>query len=392
MKKLILKRREEKRLAGGHLWIYSNEINGEKSPLKSFHPGEQVQVEAASGEIMGSAYVNPHSLICARMFSRDAQRLDYGLLLERLQQALALRDNLFDQPFYRMVYGESDLLPGLIVDRFGSHLCVQINTAGMALIQQIVIDALKSLVQPDSILLRNDSPIRGLEGLVRNVECVHGESPDEVELIENGVRFLAPLRVGQKTGWFYDQRPNRYLLKHYVKGKRVLDVFSYIGSFAIQAAAFGAREIWAVDASRPALELAEKNAALNDVDHIFTGAEGDAFHVLKTLREEEESFDVIVVDPPAFIKRKKDQKEGLRAYQRINQLAMRLLKPQGILLTASCSMHLKQRELIQVLRNCAIKTQRHVQILAEGSQGPDHPIHPSIPETKYLKAYLVRVM
>ena len=392
MKKLILKRREEKRLKNGHLWIFSNEVNTEMSPLKSFHPGEQVEVEAANGELVGTAYVNPHSLICARLISRSLQRLDYSLLLERFTDALKLRQQLFNEPYYRMIYGESDLLPGLIVDRFGPHLSVQINTAGMDTISKIVVDALKTILQPESILLRNDSPMRGLECLPRNIECVYGESPDEVELIENGVKFLAPLQTGQKTGWFYDQRPNRYMLKNYVKGKRVLDVFSYIGSFAIQAAVFGAKEIWAVDGSRAALEMAEKNAALNDVGHIFTGAEGDAFHVLKALYEEEEKFDVIVVDPPAFIKRKKDHQEGLRAYQRINELAVRLLQPQGILLTASCSMHLKRDELVDVLRNCTRRWQRHVQILAEGSQGPDHPVHPSIPETRYLKAFLARVM
>ncbi len=392
MKKLILKRHENRRIKGGHLWIYSNEVNIEKSPLKSFHPGEQVRLEGAGGDVIGTAYVNPHSLICARLVSRVEQRLDYSLLLERFNDALSLRQQLFDQPYYRLVYGESDLLPGLIVDRFGPHLCVQINTAGMDAITQLIVDALKALLKPDSIFLRNDSPMRSIEGLPRDVQCVHGDTPAEVELIENGVRFLAPLQTGQKTGWFYDQRPNRHMLKNYVREKRVLDVFSYIGSFAVQAAAFGAKGIWAVDASRPALELAEKNAKLNGVDHIFTGAEGDAFHVLKALHEEEESFDVIVVDPPAFIKRKKDHQEGLRAYQRVNELAIRLLEPQGFLLTASCSMHLKRSELINVLRNCAAKTQRHVQILAEGLQGPDHPIHPSIPETKYLKAFLARVM
>ncbi len=392
MQKLILKRREDKRIKNGHLWIFSNEVNTEKSPLKSFHPGEQVEVEAANGELVGTAYVNPHSLICARLLSRTQQRLDYSLLLERFEDALKLRQQLFNEPYYRMVYGESDLLPGLIIDRFGSHLSVQINTAGMDAITQIIVDALKTLLQPDSILLRNDSPMRGLEGLPRNIECVYGDSPAEVELLENGVRFLAPLQEGQKTGWFYDQRPNRYMLKSFVKGKRVLDVFSYVGSFAIQAAVFGASEIWAVDGSRAALEMAEKNAALNDVGQIFTGAEGDAFHVLKALYEEDEKFDVIVVDPPAFIKRKKDHQEGLRAYQRINELAMRLLQPRGLLLTASCSMHLKSDELIDVLRSCAKRRQRHVQILAEGSQGPDHPVHPAIPETRYLKAFLVRVL
>ncbi|MEE4241673.1 MAG: class I SAM-dependent methyltransferase, partial [Desulfopila sp.] len=188
------------------------------------------------------------------------------------------------------------------------------------------------------------------------------------------------------------QRNNRKLLADYVGGKRVLDVFSYIGGFAIQAAVSGAREVWAVDSSRSALQLAEKNARINGVEKCFTGAWGDAFDVLKALREDEETFDVIVVDPPAFIKRKKDHREGLKAYHHINELAVRLLRPKGFLLSASCSMHLGRNELMDVLRNCARHSQRHVQILAEGGQGADHPLHPAIPETSYLKAFLAHIL
>jgi 23S rRNA (cytosine1962-C5)-methyltransferase len=233
--------------------------------------------------------------------------------------------------------------------------------------------------------------MRQLEGLPRLVETAYGTSPAEVELLDNGVRMLAPLHDGQKTGWFYDQRPNRALLQRFVQDKRVLDVFSYVGSFAVQAAVFGAKEVMAVDASRFALEMAEKNADLNEVGKIFSGAQGDAFDVLKALREEGEQFDVIVVDPPAFIKRKKDHKEGLRAYHRINELAMHLLADDGLLLSASCSMHLQRDELLDVLRSGGRHLDRHVQILFEGMQGPDHPVHPAIPETRYLKAFLARV-
>lgn len=391
LKNLRLNRHEEKRLQGGHLWIYSNEVNNRETPLKQFQPGEQVRVETHSGKFLGTAYVNPHSLICARMFSRDPRVLDHTLLMHRLEQALNLRTRLFNEPFYRLVYGESDLLPGLVVDRFGTHLSVQLNSAGMEVLKSEIIDALKTLLSPESILLRNDSSIRQLEGLTQEVETAYGESPKEVELLENGVKMLAPLHDGQKTGWFYDQRPNRAMLKRYVQGKRVLDVFSYVGGFAIQAAVFGAKEVMAVDSSRFALKMAEKNAALNGVDNIFSGAEGDAFDILKALRQEGEQFDVIVVDPPAFIKRKKDHKEGLRAYRRINELAMRLLCDDGLLLSASCSMHLQRDELMDVLRSGGRRLDRHVQVLFEGMQGPDHPVHPAIPETCYLKAFLARV-
>ncbi|MFT5700488.1 MAG: 23S rRNA (cytosine1962-C5)-methyltransferase [Desulforhopalus sp.] len=391
LKKLQLKKNEERRLRAGHLWIYSNEVNIIETPLKQFAPGDQVRVISHDGKSLGTAYVNPKSLICARLISRKVEPLDQTLLHKRITQALTLRETLFKDPFYRLVYGESDLLPGLVVDRFGDHLSVQLNSAGMDVLKDEIVETLKTLLKPSSILLRNDSSMRNLEGMETEVVAAHGTPPSEVELIENGVKMLAPLYDGQKTGWFYDQRPNRAELGRFVHGKRVLDVFSYVGSFAVQAAAFGAKEVWSVDASRFALEMAEKNAQLNGFGDIFTGAEGDAFDVLKALRAEDEKFDVIVVDPPAFIKRKKDHKEGLRAYHRINELAMRLLPEDGILLSASCSMHLHRDDLLDVLRSGARKTGHHAQVLFEGMQGPDHPVHPAIAETKYLKAFIARL-
>lgn len=390
LKTLRLNKREERRLQSGHLWIYSNEVNIRETPLKQFSPGEQVYVETAGGKFLGTAYVNPKSLICARLISRTRQSLNQQLLLARMQQALKLRQQIFKDPYYRLIYGESDLLPGLVVDRFGDHLSVQLNSCGMDTLRDGIIDGLVEILQPKSILLRNDSGSRSLEGLAANIEVARGDSPEEVELIENGVKMLAPLSSGQKTGWFYDQRFNRAELKKYVKGKRVLDLFSYVGSFAVQAATFGAKEVWAVDASKTALKVAEKNAILNGVDSKLTIAQGDAFDILRSLKEDGEQFDVIVVDPPAFIKRKKDHKNGLQAYRRINDLAMRLLADDGILLSASCSMHLKREELVDVLRQCGLQQNRHVQILFEGMQGPDHPVHPAMPETRYLKAFLAR--
>ncbi|MFW2366108.1 MAG: class I SAM-dependent rRNA methyltransferase [Desulforhopalus sp.] len=391
LKSLRLKRNEERRLQAGHLWIFSNEVNTKITPLKDFYAGEQVRVESHNGKLLGNAYVNPRSLICARIFSRDSRLLDHKLLMERISLAYSLRQRLFEKPFYRLVYGESDLLPGLVVDRFGSHLSVQLNSAGMEGVKDIIVDVLRTLLHPESILFRNDGPMRLLEGLEQCVESGFGNPPDEVELVENDVKMLAPLMGGQKTGWFYDQRPNRAKLQEYVKGKRVLDVFSYVGSFGVQAAVAGAREVWAVDASSLALEMAEKNSRLNGVENRFSTLKGDGFDVLKSLIEDGEKFDVIVVDPPAFIKRKKDHKQGLRGYQRINELALRLTVDDAILLSASCSMHLQQFELMDILRSGGLRTNRHLQILFEGMQGPDHPVHPAIPETRYLKALLARV-
>ncbi|WP_372748589.1 class I SAM-dependent rRNA methyltransferase [Litorivivens sp.] len=388
---LRLAKNEERRLRGGHLWIYSNEVDTKATPLKGFSAGQQVVVEAANGKALGVAYVNPQSLICARMLDSGQTAFGQKQIEQRLKQALELRQQLFPNPCYRLIYGESDLLPGLVVDRFGDHLAVQFNTAGMEALREPVINALQKILDPASILLRNDASVRTLEGLPEEVSCVYGTSPEDVELIENGVRFLAPLSSGQKTGWFYDQRPNRAWLRELVPGKRVLDVFSYVGSFGVQAAVFGAEEVWCNDASELALDKAHTNADLNGVGERMNTLQGDAFDALKQLKDDEQRFDVIVVDPPAFIKRKKDQKQGIQAYRRINELAMRLLNPGGYLISASCSMHMPREELLDIIRAASRHVDRNAQILAEGMQGPDHPVHPAIPETRYLKAVLSRI-
>ena len=389
---LLLKKNEDRRIKSGHLWIYSNEVDTAATPIKTLTPGEQLRIEAHNGRFLGIAYVNPNSLICARLISRDEHPLDRSLLVHRIKIALGLRQRFFSEPYYRAVYGESDLLPGLVVDRFGEHLSVQITTVGMEAVTEHIIDALDKVLKPKSILLRNDSSARAMEGLPSRVDAALGEPPAEVAVRENGVSFIAPLREGQKTGWFYDQRPNREWLRPLVHGKRVLDVFSYVGAFGVQALAFGAREVWCVDASEKALDMAQKNAELNQAGDRLTTVQGDAFESLKALKDNNERFDVVIVDPPAFIKRKKDVAEGTNAYRRINELAMRLLEKDGLLLAGSCSMHLPRESLHEVVRASGRHLDRHVQILAEGMQGPDHPEHPSIPETRYLKALLARVV
>lgn len=390
--RLRLAKNEDKRLRAGHLWVYSNEIDTQATPLKTLQPGQHVLIENAQEKLLGTAYVNPHSLICARLLTRDETPFDRSMLVHRLNIALGLRQAFFREPYYRLVYGESDLLPGLVVDRFGDHLSVQLNTAGMEAMREDIIAALIKVLKPASIVFRNDSSMRQLEGLPVVTENVYGEPPEAVQLIENGVKFLAPMIAGQKTGWFYDMRPNRAWLRDLVPGKRVLDVFSYVGSFGISAGAFGASEVWCVDASELALDFAEQNAELNGLADRFTAVQGDAFEALKALKEDDQRFDVIIVDPPAFIKKKKDHAEGLKAYRRINEMAMRLLHKDGFLLSGSCSMHLPREDLLEVVRASARHLDRHAQTLAEGMQGVDHPVHPAIPETRYLKAVLSRIV
>ncbi|OHV10915.1 class I SAM-dependent rRNA methyltransferase [Kushneria phosphatilytica] len=390
--RLRLKKNADRRLKAGHLWLYSNEIDTETTPLKGFEPGAQAIVEAANGKPMGVAYVNPHSLICARIVSRDPDiRLDRSLLVHRLNQALGLRQRLFQQPFYRLVHGEGDLLPGLVVDRFGDVLVVQLNTLGMDRMRDDVIDALNKVIEPRVIVLRGDSAGRRLEQLAPDVEVVQGTLDGPVALEENGVHFLAPVLEGQKTGWFFDHRVNRSWLNPLVEGKRVLDVFSYLGGWGVQAAAHGAESVTCIDSSAPALEAVSENAALNGVGDRVTTREGDAFELLAALKAEGEQFDVVVLDPPAFIRKRKDIPNGERAYARLNREAIRLLGRDGLLVSASCSMHLANERLVDIVRGAARHQDRHAQLIFNGHQGPDHPIHPAIPETAYLKALGVRI-
>lgn len=390
---LRVKKNEERRLRAGHPWVYSNEIDTALTPLSGFEPGQPVEVRDFRDAVLGTGYINPHALICARLVSRDPTHpFSASLLVHRLNVALALRELRYDKPFYRLVYGDSDGLPGLVVDRYDTILVVQMATAGMERVKDEVLAALEKVIKPAAILLRNDSAARGMEGLESYVTVAAGQVPDVVALEENGVRFEAPLLTGQKTGWFYDQRDNRARLAPYVRGKRVLDVFSYLGGFGIQAAAFGAGSVLCVDSSAPALEGVHANVALNTLQATVDTLHGDAFDALKQLREQREHFDVVIVDPPAFIKRKKDMKEGVQAYRRINQMAMQVLAKDGILLSCSCSFHMTRESLLEQMLGAARHIDRSLQILEQGHQATDHPVHPAISETDYLKCFVGRVL
>ena len=391
-KRLYLKKGHDRRIRAGHPWIFSNEIDTTQSPLKTFSPGEEAVVVAHDQTVLGAAYINPHSLIAGRLFTKQMnERLDTALLENRLRTALALRTSLFAQPFYRLVFSEADGLPGLIIDRFHHELVAQLNTAGMECKQDDIASALRAVL-PDtrSILLRNDSHIRLQEGLDTYSKALYGTPPEEITLEENGTLFNVPLCKGQKTGWFYDHRMNRARLKNYVQGKTVLDVFSYLGAWGIQAAVYGATHVDCIESSALACEFIHKNAALNKVDKNVDVMCDDAFDALKTLLQQAKTYDVIVLDPPAFVKKAKDRKEGLIAYQRLNEMAVKLLEPGGILITCSCSMHISMEDLFAMLQRIAYRTQCSLQLVERGHQGPDHPIHLSIPETDYLKACFVR--
>ncbi len=390
---LRLKKNEERRLRAGHLWVYSNEVDTDVTPLKNFEPGQPVAIHAHNGKLLGTGYINPHSLICARLVSRDPDHpLSPSLLVHRLNVALSLRERLYAKPYYRLVYSETDGLPGLVVDRFDTVCVVQITTAGMERLQEAILAALEKVLKPGAVLWRNDSPVRELEGLPSYVETAAGQVPETVPVEENGAIFQVPLLTGQKTGWFFDQQDNRARLIKYVSNRRVLDVFSYLGAWGIQAVCHGARQSLCVDSSAKALEYLNANAALNGVAERLNTLQGDAFAVLKSLREARERFDIVILDPPAFIRRKKDFKEGAQAYRRLNEMAMQVLEKDGLLISCSCSQSLPRETLEQLLLQAARHLDRSLQLLERGQQAPDHPVHPAIPETDYLKAVFARVL
>ncbi|MGH8462070.1 MAG: class I SAM-dependent rRNA methyltransferase [Stenotrophobium sp.] len=384
-----LKANEERRLRAGHLWIFSNEIDTSEG-FRAIESGSLCRVLDARGRALGVGYVNPHALMAVRLLTSNANAsIDADWFSRRIQAALNLRQKIYPGPCYRLVYGEGDGLPGLVVDRYGDVLVVQIGTAGMEALKPVLTAALQAVIKPAGILFRNDVAMREAEGLQEYTEVI-GTVPDTVEIDEGGVRFDIPVKTGQKTGWFYDQRDNRERLSRYVRGARVLDVFSYIGGWALRAAAFGALSVACVDSSASALEAATHNAKLNAVE--LEVIKGQALDTLKQLREQQRQFDVVIVDPPALIKRKKDADAGLEHYAALNRAALQLIAPGGTLVSCSCSHHLEAEQLQRVLLREARTTKRRLLILEQGGQGPDHPVHPAIPETRYLKTFYCRIV
>ena len=388
---LRLRRGEERRLRAGHLWVFANEVDSDATPLGGFDAGQPARLHDWRDQFLGHAYVNPHALICARIMSRDPARpVDHALLVRRLASALRLRQRHYPTPHYRLVFGEADLLPGLVLDRYGAVLVGQIATAGMEALRPAVEAAVAEVLAPEVLLWKNDGAARDLEGLPHELACPIGAPPETLEVLESGLPFRVPMSAAQKTGWFYDQAANRATLRRLLwPGARVLDVCSYLGAWSVTALRGGAREACCVDSSAAALDGAAANAARNGV--ALRTLRGDAFEVLEQLRQAGERFDVIVLDPPAFIKRRKDVPRGQAAYRKLNQLAMDLLERDAMLVSCSCSYHLGADELAGLIQAAARHGHHDVQILAAGGQSCDHPLHPAIPETRYLKAFFCRV-
>jgi 23S rRNA (cytosine1962-C5)-methyltransferase len=385
---LRLKRNEDRRLNAGHLWIFSNEVDIQQTPLVKFKAGELVRVLAHNDRALGLAYVNPQSLICGRLLETWSIP-DVAWFVARMRAALSLRERFYSKPYYRLLYGESDGVPGLVVDRYGSACVVQIGTAGMERFKPQIQQALRQLLRCEAVLFKNDNSARDVEGLPKYVEAATGTFDSPGVVLEDELEFQAPLREGQKTGWFFDQTANRQALPKYVaKGSRVLDVFSYVGAWGVRAAHSGAAEVLCVDSSAAALEFAAANAERNGLK--VRTRKGDAFETLEELAAQGSRFDLVIVDPPAFAKRKKDLPKALAAYKRLNQLAIQLIED-GILVSCSCSHHVSAPDLKDAIGKAARGAGKRLQIVETGGQSKDHPVHPAIPETQYLKSYFCRV-
>jgi 23S rRNA (cytosine1962-C5)-methyltransferase len=388
---LVLRRHEDHRIRAGHCWVFSNEIDTARSPLSGLAAGDAVRIVDSRDRFIGHALANPHALICARIFSREeGEPIGPALFTRKLGSALALRERYVGGQHYRLVYGESDGLPGLVVDRYGDVLVAQSATWGIERRKDEIEAALAALLSPRQIVWKNDGNARDLEALPREVTTSGGEPPVSLEVREGSLRFDAPLVHGQKTGWFYDQTANRRMLAALLRpGARVLDVCSYVGAWSVAALAQGAASALCVDASQPALDGAQRNAAINGVS--VETRRGDAFDVLTALAAEGRRFDVAIVDPPAFIKRRKDQPKGEAAYRRLNQLAIGLLDDEALLVSCSCSYHLESATFPGMLQSAAVHERRTLQVIGMGGQSADHPVHPAMPETRYLKALFCRV-
>jgi 23S rRNA (cytosine1962-C5)-methyltransferase len=375
-----IKPKEGRRARAGAPWIFSNELAMEPK-TKALAPGSLVSVEGDDGRDFGVGYFNPKSLIAVRLFEAPKEtKIDKDFFVQRLTRALAVREALYDKPFYRFVHAEGDRLPGLTIDRFGDACVMQITTAGMEALIEPLRAALDEVIAPKAVILRNDTPSRALEGLESYVTGDAGR----ISVEENGSRYFADPAGGQKTGWYYDQRDNRAFMASLAKDKSVLDAYCYSGGFAVVSARAGAKEVIGLDSSQPALSLAEEAASANNAKVSFVKT--DVFEKLEQLAAGTEKFDIVIADPPPFVKSRKDLEAGAKAYRKLARLSASVAAPGGFLLLASCSHNI---DMERFASECAIgiaRVGRKASLIRQAGAGADHPVHPMLPETAYLKA------
>jgi len=381
-KTIIVPKGQRAKTRDGSPWIFSNEIRMDPA-AKALAPGTVVNVRGEDGRAFGTGYFNPKSLIAVRLLASDCDAaIDADFFAQRLGRALALRQAVYDRPFYRLCHAEGDGLPGLVIDRFDDTLAVQTGTAGMERQIEAISAGLDRLLAPKTVILRNDAPSRALEGLDAYVRTLKGEGR-RIAVEENGVRYLADLTEGQKTGWYYDQRDNRAFIAKLAKGKAVLDAYSYTGGFGILAAKAGAKEVVCLDSSAPALALAEESARANGVK--ITPVKADVFEELERLKTAAERFDIVLADPPPFVKSKKDLEPGAKAYRKLARLAAEVTAPGGMMMVASCSHNIPPERFAQECAQGLLRAGRRAALIHQAGAGPDHPVHPMLPESAYLK-------
>lgn len=381
-----LKPREGRRMRAGAPWAFSNEIAMD-AETKSLSAGSVVRLAGDDGKNFGTFYFNPKSLIALRKLSHDPDAvIDETFFASRFRRALTIREALYEKPFYRLVHAEGDGLPGLVVDRFGGTLVVQATTAGMEALIEPMLAGLDMVVAPETVVLRNDAPARTLEGIETYIRAVKSTMPDRLALEENGARYFADLAHGQKTGWYYDQRDNRAFMARLARGRNVLDAYCYTGGFAVLAAVAGARDVTALDSSAPALALGEEAAAANRVSQRCRFVKVSVFEELERLQAAKETFDLVIADPPPFAKARKDIETGAKAYRKLARLAAAVTAPNGFLLLASCSHNMVAERFASECAMGIARAGRGASLIHAAGAAPDHPVHPMLPETAYLKA------
>ncbi|MBI4127801.1 MAG: class I SAM-dependent rRNA methyltransferase [Parcubacteria group bacterium] len=398
MKKLPILRLAHNReipVLRNHPWIYSQAIQKIEGEPK---PGDIVEVQSSGGHFLARGYYNPHSQIVVRILTRDEREaIDRAWLTRRIDDAIHARDAYFDSRdtnAYRLVHGESDFVPGLIVDRYDTYLVIQIHTLGIERMRDEIIEVLVDLLHPAGIYERSDVGVRKHEGLTDAPATLrYGMVPDEITIRENGATFLVNVREGQKTGFFLDQRENRKAIAQYAKDALVLNLFAYTGGFSVMAALAGATSTLSIDIAEETLAMAKKNFKANNLDlthHEFRAE--DAFEALRQFVRAKRSFDMIILDPPAFAKSRSAVAKALSAYTQINRMALSLLRTHGILVSTSCSAHITPDDFLGILMQASVKAGRRIQVIRTNYQPPDHPVNPSFPEGRYLKCYYVRVV
>lgn len=387
---VYLKPKEELRLQSGHLWAFSNEI-AEAPP--GVEPGALADLFHAQKGFLGRGFYHPHSLIAFRILSSQKEDINAAFFEKRLRDAKSWRERCYPgQKAYRWVFGESDRLPGLIIDRYADYVVVQVVSAGMDRMKEMIFNAIQVVAEPKGIVWRSDAMLRELEGLpIGAPQVVHGEVPERIEFVlENGL-YHADLLKGQKTGFYFDQRENRQALAAFCKGRRVLDAFCYSGGFGIAAGLAGAKEVVFLDSASAALELASENAEQNGLADIATFVEGDAVELFSN-PPPGGPFEVVSIDPPAYARSKKHLPAALKAYERLNALAMGAVARGGLLATSSCSHHVDRTAFLDMLRRAARKARKNFRLIELRSQAKDHPVLLTMPETEYLKFAILQVL